>query len=89
MSQQNESVWKETTPPQCPRLLAPRHFDVVIVGGGITGLTAAYLLKQAGKKVCVLERDPHCWRRHGEYDGPSDDGDRHSAFQAGAELRQG
>jgi len=30
--------------------------DVVIVGGGITGLTTAYLLLTAGKSVVVLER---------------------------------
>ena len=30
--------------------------DVVVVGGGITGLTAAYLLTAAGKSVAVLER---------------------------------
>jgi glycine/D-amino acid oxidase-like deaminating enzyme/nitrite reductase/ring-hydroxylating ferredoxin subunit len=29
--------------------------DVAIVGGGITGLTAAYILSQAGKTVAVLE----------------------------------
>ena len=27
------------------------------MGGGITGLTAAYLLKQSGKRVCVLEKN--------------------------------
>jgi glycine/D-amino acid oxidase-like deaminating enzyme/nitrite reductase/ring-hydroxylating ferredoxin subunit len=32
------------------------HVDVVIVGGGITGITAAYLLKKAGKSVALLER---------------------------------
>ena len=31
--------------------------DVGIVGAGITGLTAAYLLKRAGKKVAVVDRD--------------------------------
>jgi glycine/D-amino acid oxidase-like deaminating enzyme/nitrite reductase/ring-hydroxylating ferredoxin subunit len=30
--------------------------DVVVVGAGITGLTAAYLLKRAGRRVAVLER---------------------------------
>lgn len=34
-----------------------QQFDVAIIGGGITGLVAAYLLKQSGKRVCVLERD--------------------------------
>src|SRR5689334_18295816 len=33
------------------------HYDVVVIGGGITGLSAAYFLKQAGKSVCLLERD--------------------------------
>ena len=30
--------------------------DVVVIGGGITGLTAAYLLSESGKSVVVLER---------------------------------
>jgi glycine/D-amino acid oxidase-like deaminating enzyme/nitrite reductase/ring-hydroxylating ferredoxin subunit len=32
------------------------HVDVVVVGGGITGLTTAYLLCRAGKTVALLER---------------------------------
>jgi glycine/D-amino acid oxidase-like deaminating enzyme/nitrite reductase/ring-hydroxylating ferredoxin subunit len=39
-----------------PRLIANRHVDVVIVGGGLTGLTTAYLLGRRGKSVAVLER---------------------------------
>jgi glycine/D-amino acid oxidase-like deaminating enzyme len=31
--------------------------NVLIVGGGITGLTAAYLLARAGRSVAVVERD--------------------------------
>jgi glycine/D-amino acid oxidase-like deaminating enzyme/nitrite reductase/ring-hydroxylating ferredoxin subunit len=31
--------------------------DAVVVGGGITGATAAYLLKQAGLSVILVERD--------------------------------
>jgi glycine/D-amino acid oxidase-like deaminating enzyme/nitrite reductase/ring-hydroxylating ferredoxin subunit len=31
--------------------------DVAVIGGGLTGITAAYLLKTAGLTVCLLERD--------------------------------
>jgi glycine/D-amino acid oxidase-like deaminating enzyme/nitrite reductase/ring-hydroxylating ferredoxin subunit len=31
--------------------------DVAVVGGGVTGLTAAYLLAKAGRRVVLLERD--------------------------------
>jgi glycine/D-amino acid oxidase-like deaminating enzyme/nitrite reductase/ring-hydroxylating ferredoxin subunit len=36
------------------------HVDVVVIGAGITGLTAAYLLKQAGKTVALIERRHVC-----------------------------
>ena len=39
-----------------PRLERKQRVDVVVVGAGITGLTAAYLLLKAGKSVAVLER---------------------------------
>lgn len=31
------------------------HFDVVVIGGGLTGLTTALLLTRAGRRVAVLE----------------------------------
>lgn len=31
--------------------------DVCVIGGGITGISTAYLLSKAGLKVCVLEKD--------------------------------
>ncbi len=43
--------------PSFPRLQRDLETDVVIVGAGITGLTAAYLLTQSGRSVVVLERD--------------------------------
>jgi glycine/D-amino acid oxidase-like deaminating enzyme/nitrite reductase/ring-hydroxylating ferredoxin subunit len=43
--------------PRFPKLAHDERVDVVIVGGGITGLTAAYLLTRAGRSVAVLERD--------------------------------
>jgi glycine/D-amino acid oxidase-like deaminating enzyme len=42
-------------PPLGP-LAQDGRVDVVVVGAGLTGLTAAYLLVTAGKSVAVLER---------------------------------
>jgi glycine/D-amino acid oxidase-like deaminating enzyme/nitrite reductase/ring-hydroxylating ferredoxin subunit len=50
------SFWIDSTPEtKFPRLTQDVVVDVAIVGGGIAGLTAAMLLKRAGKTVAVLE----------------------------------
>jgi glycine/D-amino acid oxidase-like deaminating enzyme/nitrite reductase/ring-hydroxylating ferredoxin subunit len=52
----NSSFWIASTPQtHFPVLEGNMTVDVAIVGGGIAGLTAAYLLTQAGKTVAVLE----------------------------------
>jgi len=53
-----EPYWSTTTAfPEFASLSADATTDVVVVGGGITGLTAAYLLAKAGKRVMVVERN--------------------------------
>lgn len=48
---------KSTHPHSYPQLKRKIETDVVVVGGGIAGLTTAYLLKQSGHKVVVLEKN--------------------------------
>jgi glycine/D-amino acid oxidase-like deaminating enzyme/nitrite reductase/ring-hydroxylating ferredoxin subunit len=43
--------------PVVPKLGNDLRVDVLVVGGGLTGLTTAYLLADAGKTVAVVERE--------------------------------
>lgn len=53
---QPASLWIETTPGTShPPLEAGVEVDVAVVGGGITGITTAYLLERAGLTVALLE----------------------------------
>lgn len=50
------SFWIDTTPDTDYQPLQDNiEVDVVIVGGGITGITTATFLKEAGKTVAILE----------------------------------
>jgi glycine/D-amino acid oxidase-like deaminating enzyme/nitrite reductase/ring-hydroxylating ferredoxin subunit len=53
----HESIWIDTGPeqPALPRLEEDVHADVVVIGGGIAGITTALLLKEAGVRVVLLE----------------------------------
>jgi glycine/D-amino acid oxidase-like deaminating enzyme/nitrite reductase/ring-hydroxylating ferredoxin subunit len=48
--------WFDSTFQSFPKLDRDLDVDVVVVGGGITGLTTAYLLAAARRSVVVLER---------------------------------
>lgn len=53
---QHESVWRATAPlPAFPPLDGGTGADVVVVGGGITGLTTALLLQRDGARVALVE----------------------------------
>ena len=52
----HKSLWTQTAPGRrFPVLSGDLTVDVAVVGGGVAGLTAAWLLRRAGKKVVVLE----------------------------------
>ncbi len=55
---QDNSYWiKSSKDPGYQSLTSEIDVDVAVIGGGIAGLSTAYLLKQAGLTVAVLERN--------------------------------
>jgi glycine/D-amino acid oxidase-like deaminating enzyme/nitrite reductase/ring-hydroxylating ferredoxin subunit len=56
---ESESIWGATVElPKSRRLTKDLTCDVCVIGGGISGLTTAYLLARAGQKVVVLDDGP-------------------------------
>lgn len=55
---EHQSLWRESVKlPSFSKLSKDEETEVCIVGGGITGLTAAYLLGRQGHQVILLEAD--------------------------------
>jgi glycine/D-amino acid oxidase-like deaminating enzyme/nitrite reductase/ring-hydroxylating ferredoxin subunit len=58
-SGRTDSLWMVTSPPKAlPALAADVRTDVCVIGAGIAGITTAYLLARAGRRVIVLDDGP-------------------------------
>ena len=59
MTKYGRSPWTDRSPrsrvPSYPRLKGSHQFDVVIIGGGLTGCATAYAFAAAGIKVALVE----------------------------------
>ncbi len=59
LHERNISLWVGTTPEtDYPSLAGDLSVDVAVIGAGITGLSTAILLKQAGARVAVIAYGP-------------------------------
>ncbi|MBB3286820.1 MULTISPECIES: FAD-binding oxidoreductase [unclassified Rhizobium] len=82
------SYWHDTAPRFAGAAVGPveGHYDVVVVGGGFTGLGAARQLAMAGAKVLVLEAEIVGFGASGRNGGHLNNGLAHSYIAAKAEL---
>ena len=54
----NKSYWVQSTPKtDYPTLLENINTDVLIIGGGITGIATAYMLSESGLDITIIEAD--------------------------------
>ena len=65
------SIWAATAPERipAPALTKDAEADIVIVGGGFTGLSAALHLAKRGKRVILLEGKAVGWGASGRNNG--------------------
>ncbi len=55
-----DSVWEEVSLPRFPALRGDLRTDVLVVGGGITGLLTAYELRKHGVDCVLVEKNRIC-----------------------------
>jgi len=65
------SLWAAVTPPgpDLPELIGPQAADVIVIGGGFTGLSTALHLREAGVDVAVVEAMEPGWGASGRNNG--------------------
>lgn len=52
---ENKSLWQDVQVPSSISLHPDIHYDVIIAGAGITGITLGYLLQKSGKNCLIIE----------------------------------
>ncbi len=65
------SLWAAATPPgpDLPELVGTAQADVIVIGGGFTGLSTALHLREAGVDVAVVEAMEPGWGASGRNNG--------------------
>src|SRR5215217_8698435 len=65
------SLWAAMTPsgPELPELIGTQQADVVVIGGGFTGLSSALHLREAGVDVAIVEAMEPGWGASGRNNG--------------------
>src|SRR3954452_6672987 len=67
----SDSLWAAVTPagPELPKLLGAAEADVIVIGAGFTGLSAALHLREARVDVAIVEAMPPGWGASGRNNG--------------------
>jgi glycine/D-amino acid oxidase-like deaminating enzyme len=66
-----DSLWAAMTPagPDLPELVGASEADVIVIGGGFTGLSTALHLREAGVDVAIVEAMEPGWGASGRNNG--------------------
>ena len=66
-----DSLWAAATPagPDLPQLIGTIEADVIVIGGGFTGLSTALHLREAGVDVAIVEAMEPGWGASGRNNG--------------------
>src|SRR5437763_12368262 len=66
-----DSLWAAVTPPgpELPKLAGAAEADVIVIGAGFTGLSAALHLREAGVEVAIIEAMEPGWGASGRNNG--------------------